>query len=300
MKKTLLHILAAATVLFTVAACSKEEDDGFIFNPDASGPVAPAAPQGKVASRLEVPALKEGNLLLSHWSIEGGDSVMTFCVEYDKKKYHSRWVAFRFDATTAARKVGRKDYDIKPQYPIDPLLPTSYAIESDASFQGYQHGHLVASADRLYSRTANDNTFYMTNMSPQTAKFNSPYWSEFEQFVQGKGRDRSFADTLYVCKGGTIDKEAHIIEYVSRGRMAVPRYYFMALLKVKNGKYTSLGFWMEHKSYGSKAPERSEMRQKTLSIDELEELTGIDFFHNLPDVVENATEQLCLPSAWGL
>ena len=42
------------------------------------------------------------------------------------------------------------------------------------------------------------------------------------------------------------------------------------------------------------------MRQKTLSIDELEELTGIDFFHNLPDVVENATEQLCLPSAWGL
>ena len=300
MKKTLLHILAAATVLFTVAACSKEEDDGLIFNPDAPGPVLPSVSQGEVASRLEVPALKDGNLLLSHWSIEGGDSVMTFCVEYDKKKYHSRWVAFRFDATTAIKRVDRKDYSIKPQYPIDPKLPEEFAIESDASFQGYDHGHLVASEDRVYSRQANYNTFYMTNMSPQTAKFNSPYWSEFEQFVRNKGRDRSFADTLYVCKGGTIDKDAHILKYVSRGRIAVPRYYFMALLKVKNGKYTSLGFWMEHKSYGSGSPSYAEMRDKAVCIDELEDSTGIDFFHNLPDVVENATEQLCLPSAWGL
>lgn len=287
-------------MLFTVAACSTDDDDGLSFNPD--GPVAPSLPMapGSVASRLEVPALKAGNLFLSHWSVENGDSVMTFCLEYDKAKYHSRWVAFRFDATTSLKRVSRKDYSIKPQYPIDPKLPTAYAIESDASFQGYQHGHLVASADRLYSRLANDNTFYMTNMSPQRAKFNSPYWSEFEQFVQDKGRSRSFADTLYVCKGGTIDKDAHIIEYVSRGRMAVPRYYFMALLKVKNGKYTSLGFWMEHKSYGNGSPSYAEMRDKAVSIDELEELTGIDFFHNLPDVIENATEKLFSPSVWGL
>lgn len=287
-------------MLFTVAACSKEDDDGFSFEPEGpSVPVAPAA-QGSVASRLEVPALKGGNLFVSHWTVENGDSVMTYCLEYDKAKHHSRWVAFRFDATTALKRVGRKDYGIKPQYPIDPKLPTAYAIESDASFQGYQHGHLVASADRLYSRQGNDNTFYMSNMSPQRAQFNSPYWSEFEQFVQSKGRNRSFADTLYVCKGGTIDKEAHIIEYVSRGRIAVPRYYFMALLKVKNGKYTSMGFWMEHKSYGSGAPSYAEMRAKAVSIDELEELTGIDFFHNLPDVVEAATEKLYSPSVWGL
>lgn len=287
-------------MLFTVAACSKEDDDGFYFEPD--GPAAPVAPavQGSVASRLEVPALKGGNLLVSHWTVENGDSVMTYCLEYDTAKHHSRWVAFRFDATTALKRVGRKDYSIKPQYPIDPKLPTAYAIESDAPFQGYQHGHLVASADRLYSRQGNDNTFYMSNMSPQRAKFNSPYWSEFEQFVQSKGRNRSFADTLYVCKGGTIDKDAHIIEYVSRGRIAVPRYYFMALLKVKNGKYTSLGFWMEHKSYGSSSPSYAEMRDKAVSIDELEELTGIDFFHNLPDVVEDATEKLYSPSVWGL
>lgn len=287
-------------MLFTVAACSKETDDGFFFEPDA--PSAPTVPvvQGGVASRLEVPALKAGNLFVTHWTKESGDSVMTFCLEYDKKKHHSRWVAFRFDATTSLKRVSRKDYSIKPQYPIDPKLPGEFAIESDASFQGYQHGHLVASADRLYSRQANDNTFYMSNMSPQRAKFNSPYWSEFEQFVQSKGRNRSFADTLYVCKGGTIDKDAHILEYVSRGRIAVPRYYFMALLKVKNGKYTSLGFWMEHKSYGSGSPSYAEMRDKAVSIDELEELTGIDFFHNLPDVIEAATEKIYSPSVWGL
>ncbi len=290
-----------AVAISAAAACGGEDDLGFELGGGNNGGFAPGT-RATVAQRLETPALRPGNLLISHWSKEGGDSVMTYCLEYDYAKYHSRWVAFRFDAITRARKVGRKDYDIKPQYPIDPFLNTSNGLESDARFNGdggwYDHGHLCASADRLYSRIGNDNTFFMTNMSPMKSSFNSSYWSVLERYVQDKGRNTSFSDTLYVCKGGTIN-QGMTLGYVSNGRMPIPKYYFMALLKVKNGNYSSIAFWMEHKNYGVN-PSEKDMAQHAISVDELEELTGIDFFHNLPDVVERACESRCDTGAWGL
>lgn len=295
----ILSAILTATVLSTVAACADDEDN-VILGGGGQKPVTP--PSNGLLARMEVPATLAGNDVIAHWDVIGGDSVLTYCLEYDRRQYHSRWVAFRFDGRTRSKLVARKDYSIRPQYPADPQLPTGVGIENDASFNGYQHGHLCASADRLYSRTANDQTFYMTNMSPMLGDFNSNYWVTLEGLVQKKGRDATFADTLYVVKGGTIT-ENYVLKRVASGRIVVPKYYYMALLKVKNGNYSAIAFWMEHKRYGysgnTTAP-LSDMKQHALSVDRLEELTGIDFFHNLPDVVEQSVETQCFPSAWGL
>ena len=272
--------LAWAAVIFTAASCSQDDDNDFHFtDTTVPGNVSSAA-----TSRIEVPKLKSGNLFVAHWTREGGDSVMTYCLEYDRTKYHSRWVAFRFDGSTRDKSVSRKSYDIKPQYPADPVLKklladigSSQYIENDASFNGYNHGHLCASADRLYSRQANDNTFYMTNMSPQLGNFNSYYWVTLENQVQRLGRNEKFADTLYVVKGGTI-AEGQIIRYVANERMAVPKYYFMAPLKVKNGVYSSIAFLMEHKDYGYNHGN----------------------YAPLSAMVEAPVEQQCSPSAWDI
>lgn len=297
--------LAWAAVIFTAASCSQDDDNDFHF----TDTTVPGSVSSAATTRIEVPKLKSGNLFVAHWTREGGDSVMTYCLEYDRTKYHSRWVAFRFDGSTRDKSVSRKSYDIKPQYPADPVLKklladigSSQYIENDASFNGYNHGHLCASADRLYSRQANDNTFYMTNMSPQLGNFNSYYWVTLENQVQRLGRNEKFADTLYVVKGGTI-AEGQIIRYVANERIAVPKYYFMALLKVKNGVYSSIAFLMEHKDYGynhgNYAP-LSAMAGHAVSVAWLEEKTGINFFHNLPDIVEAPVEQQCSPSAWDI
>lgn len=293
--RKLIHTLAAAVVL-TAAACDSDHDNGLVLGSKPDGATTPSG--RNVTSRIEVPALRTGNAFIAHWSRENGDSVMTYCLEYDFSKNHSRWVAFRFDNVTRAQTVGRKDYSIKPQYPADPLLPASPANTDDRSFSRYQHGHLVASADRLYSRTANDNTFFMSNMSPQIASFNSPYWSTYENWVQTKGRDRNFADTLYVVKGGTIDS-GQTLETLATSRTVVPKYYFMALLRVKNGAYSAIGFWMEHKDYRM-APTDAMVKGSIVSIDALEQLTGIDFFPNLPDAAELPVEATCTPGDWGL
>lgn len=249
---------------------------------------------------IEVPQLKEGNIFVYHAVKVGADSIMNYCLDYDPQKYHSRWVAFRFDNNTRNKSVGRKDYSIKPQYPQDPKLNPAWALEDDALYgSGYNHGHLVASADRLYSREANDQTFYMTNMSPQIGDFNSGLWADFEQEIQSRGRDRSFSDTLYVCKGGTIDRSDHVNKNrVAGGLMVVPKYYFMAAVAVKNGGYKGIAFWLEHKRYSNSYSSTTEMRKFAISIDALEEKTGIDFFHNLPDKVENAIEANYNPNEW--
>lgn len=297
--RIILSTILTATVILTVAACADDEEK-VIFGGGDKKPVTP--PSSKLLARMEVPATLAGNDVIAHWDVIGGDSVLTYCLEYDRRQYHSRWVAFRFDSLTRIQRVARKDYNIQPQYPADPQLPTGVGIEDDTFFNGYQRGHLCASADRLFSRTANDQTFYMTNMSPMLRDFNENYWVTLEALVQKKGRDATFADTLYVVKGGAIT-DNYVLRRVASGRIVVPKYYYMALLKVKNGNYSAIAFWMEHKNYGysgnTKAPP-SEMKQHALSVDRLEELTGIDFFHNLPDVVEQSVETLCFPSAWGL
>lgn len=285
--------------LLLVVACGEDAPNGFTLGQEGQGeqPSPPPVPPTSLvrdAARLEMPKLTgaASELFVVHRTAPSrpqADSVVNFAYAYDVERMHSRWVAFRFDSDTRPRVVGRKDYTIRPKYPIDPKLPVRYALPSDLTFNGYDHGHLCASADRLYSREANDQTFYMSNMSPQTGYFNQQYWTAFEEHVQTLGRDASFADTLYVVKGGTIAEERGILGYLRSARVPIPKYYYMALLKVKNGVYTSLGFWVEHKDYGRKG-NKSVLRQHVVSIQELQQHTGIDFFHNLDDRVESKVE----------
>ncbi|MFW5582266.1 MAG: DNA/RNA non-specific endonuclease, partial [Bacteroidales bacterium] len=211
MKKNLFIVSLCLALGGCLCFSCGDDDDGIVYGQENTNPGGGPllTTETAVRLRLETPATKSGNVFISHWSVEDGDSVMTYCLEYDPVKHHSRWVAFRFDGRTRAKEVQRKDREILPQYPEDPKLNGQNAIEDDARFNGYDHGHLCASADRLYSRTANDNTFYMTNMSPQIWSFNQNYWVVLEGLVQNLGRSEKngayFADTLYVVKGGTID-----------------------------------------------------------------------------------------------
>lgn len=315
-RHTLLATLLLALCAGCMVSCGDDEDSDIILG-GGDGPVNPSPnpnpqpdpnptpdPDDKPtvtgeAARLEMPRMIKGTRFVTHHTQYNGKKILNFALEYDPQCKHSRWVAFRFDNDTRAKNVGRKDYDIKPQYPRDPELNSNEALPSDLSFgRGYDHGHLCASADRLFSREGNDQTFYMSNMSPQISNFNQKYWTTLEQHVQKLGRDRSFADTLYVVKGGTITK-GNTIGTIKNGATVIPKYYYMALLKVRNNGYQSIGFLIEHKNYGSKNAPLSDMKKHIVSIDELEHKTGIDFFHNLPDHIENLVEKQKDSYNWG-
>ena len=248
-------------------------------------------------NRVEMPHLQAGDVFIVHQATDMTGNPVNYSVAYVTESHHSRWVAFRFDTQMSEKKVGRKDYYTYPQYPRDPLYSGTPA--DDVSFSGYQHGHLCASNDRICSRVANDQTFYMSNMSPMLGRFNEDYWTLYESYVQGLARSKNFADILYVVKGGTISS-GQTMGTISAGgsRMPVPQYYFIALLKYKSGNYTAIGFWVEHREYNTISDSWAEISKHAVSIDELEEKTGIDFFCNLPDKVENAAEASAMVNAW--
>ena len=228
---------------------------------------------------------------------------MSFCYEYDRQKYHTRWVAYRFDGITSKTATGRSN-----EWGDDPKLAKAGISIGAGYFQGYNRGHICPSADRTYSVEANVQTFYTSNMSPQNGVFNPGLWAQHEDFVRKLGQrcyaktssnySKRFADTLYVVKGGTIDDGNTIgTSYSSNGlRIVVPKYYFVALLKVKGGVYNAIGFRFEHKPLDAD-PDFNAF-DYAMSIDELEAFTGIDFFANLPDATEKNIEQAYVESAW--
>ena len=246
--------------------------------------------------------------IYAHYVTYKGKKVLNFVVDWHKDKLHSRWVAFQFTNTTAAQNWNRNNWE-STEWGGDPFQPDPQIPEREGTDQysfrnsGYARGHLLASADRLFSKEANEQTFYMSNMSPQQYQFNGNDWSDLENLVRNWGRNDSFRDTLFVVKGGTIE-DGQIIKYINNysqpngTKIAVPKYYFMALLcKKHNGTqntYKAIGFWVEHKSYGG-SPVLSDW---AVTIDELESKTGIDFFCNLNDNVENAVESNYNKGEW--
>ena len=266
--------------------------------------------------RLEFPHLKGGsnNIVLIHTVASLGRDNVNYSVEWDSNLQpegwndggtlrSQRWSAYTMHAGNTSSATNRwPDYE----YPNDPLLSSQYQFSSDPYWSsGYDHGHIFPSADRAYgyNQEANKQTFYLTNMQPQVNGFNAGVWSNMEAQVR-KWNSRNFRDTLYIVKGGTIDHASNILRAIGSGsnRIPVPKYFFMALLcknsNSTNGGYKALGFWIEHKSSSD-----SSLGKYVVNIDELERLTGIDFFCNLPDIYENAVEALPVANvkrAWNL
>ena len=106
----------------------------------------------------------------------------------------------------------------------------------------------MASADRLYSIPANEQTFFYSNMSPQVHSFNGGIWASLENKVQGWGALSAIRDTLYVAKGGTIAPH-QTLGTIGDNKIVIPKYYFMALLAKKGATYKSIAFWFEHRAH---------------------------------------------------
>jgi endonuclease G len=151
-------------------------------------------------------------------------------------------------------------------------------------------------------------TFYLTNMQPQYAAFNGSlrdneaYKNNWSPWYRLESQVRTWAnasatEVLYVVKGGTIEDNQLLTK---KGELRVPKYYFVALLLKNAQGYKAVGFWMEHQSsYASKL----ELSSYAVNIRTLEQNTGIDFFCNLPDDIEERVETLPkenIINAWSL
>ena len=265
----------------------------------------------QVANRLEIPQLR-GNatdLFIVHTVPNYG---INYCMEYDCNLKAQRWSAYQSYASNNVKNWNRSDWRKTEwggdPFQEDPLIPTQYRTTlADHRSNGHDRGHIMGSEDRVNSKDANEQTFYLSNMQPQLNGFNAQgIWLELENRIRDSYRNHDakrsnyFCDTLYVVKGGTIDEGNYTRVRGAGQSLVCPNYFFMALLrksskdKTQNG-YAAIGFWMAHKSNTD-----TDCAKYAVSIDRLEELTGIDFFCNLPDEIEKKVESNLVLSTWKL
>lgn len=319
MKQIKIYLFALLAVLSMAACGSSDDGDG-----NGSGSGSGSGTGGgssvintnknevttdKAVTRLEFPKLKGGNsIIIVHRdgnSKQYDPDNVNYAVEWDRVKKSQRWSCYIITKNNRAKNTNRYKSESN-QYPNDPDLAASNRWEKDYIYRsGFDHGHICPSNDRLYSSNANYQTFYLTNMQPQYAVFNGshkdhPYsgiWIKMENYLNSYKLD--YKDTMYVCKGGTIDKDDHILTRI-QGNLIVPKYFFVAVLVKKMVKgqayYKSIGMWFPHTNvyHGD-----DKLSDYTMSIKDLEEKTGIDFFCNLPDNIERDVESKKILSDWG-
>ena len=272
------------------------------------------------AMRLEMPALRGGasNMFVVHTAPGYG---INYAMEYSLPLKASRWSAYRTYKGFSCNenhwnrnywKDGYWENDTKKTaywdgqywgddpFQQDKLIPQQYRTTlADHQSNGHDRGHVIGSADRLNSMETNGQTFYLSNMHPQLAGFNQRgIWPGLENKIRNSWDKPNFRDTLYVVKGGVIDGDVNYAQGNGQ-RLIAPKYFFMALLcknsNPSQGGYKAIGFWMKHEANDSK-----DFRGHAVSIDELERLTGLDFFCNLPDEIEASVESNMATKAWGI
>ena len=249
---------------------------------------------------LELPAMDNADYGYYSHRFSMKDKVYrNYSFAWSQKDLVSVWLAYPLCKTYTDKVVDRTD-----AWNYDPILGPELSSAPFSYYAGdYARGHQVPSADRLCCREANEQTFYGTNIAPQLNEHNEGIWSNLENRIR---EIANASDTTYVVTGCVVEGSKELTEDSDGKTMTVPVAFFKAVLRYKKGDanvWTAAGFYTDHKNYGGS---NADLKAVSMSIDELEEKTGHDFFVNLAGKIgsdEAAAVEAQKPSSykvWGL
>ena len=229
---------------------------------------------------LELPAMDNPNLgYYTHSFKMNGKSYRNYSFGWSQKDRVALWVAYPLCRLYTNGSVGRTN-----AWALDPLLGEDSAAPFGGYAGSYARGHQLPSADRQCCYDANAQTFYGTNMTPQLNAHNEGIWSSLENKVRNIANG---SDTTYVVTGVIVSASSRKERDSYNNSVTIPDAYFKALLRYSKsstlGQWNAAAFYLEHRSYSGGI-----VKEHSMSIDELEELTGFDFFANLPAKVGEA------------
>ncbi len=196
-----------------------------------------------------------------------------YILSYSEKFEQAQWVAYELNASEAISSFKRDD-NFRP----DPNVKTGSADLNDYKGSGYDRGHLAPAADMGFSEAAMSESFYMSNMSPQSPSFNRGIWKKLETQVRNWAKAY---DKIYVVTGSILKPD---LPTIGKNRVAVPEKYYKIIFREKIGQSNMIAFLLANKK--SEQP----LSSFVVSVDQLERLTGINFFRQLPDELETKLE----------
>lgn len=202
-----------------------------------------------------------------------------YSLAYDEDHEQAKWVYYELTSASISRAVSRTD-DFRP----DPKVSTSSAQLIDYKGSGYDRGHLAPAGSMTQSRKSMSESFFMSNMSPQHPSFNRGIWQQLESTARSWIYEK---EMLHVVTGPVFRDN---IGAIGPNNVTVPGYFYKIIFSPSTGEM--IAFLLPN-SKGDRS-----LDEYVVPVDSIEALTGIDFFSQLEDEIENALESEILLAGW--
>ena len=172
----------------------------------------------------------------------------------------------------------KNNIDRTNDYRFDPLVDNGSAGLDDYHGSGYDMGHLAPAKIMSHNYTSMSESFYLSNISPQVASFNRGIWKTLESKVRYWASDK---DSIYVFTGPILDNP---VNRIGKNNVSVPRAFYKTLLGFYNGRIEGLAFIIPNEQ------SKKSIFSFVTSIDEVEQITGIDFYYSFEKKIQDQFE----------
>lgn len=227
-------------------------------------------------SRIELPALSEEDYIVKY---EGYTS------SYDMFTKTPEWVAYELTKDETYGDAAREGKFFSPDERVLLPQPDDY----DYRGSGWTRGHLAPAADFRWSDDAMWDTFHFTNCCPQDKDLNEGMWNTLEKKCRTWARRYG---SVYIVTGPVIGE--NIYGTIGKNKVTVPDAFFKAVMVHDGSRWQSIAFVMNNNS------RNPNMQKCAMSVDELEELLGLDFFAAMDDNIEAEVEKNYKLGFWKL
>ena len=225
-----------------------------------------------ILNKLEIPKTTQKDIIITHTG---------YSLLYNETHEQANWVAYELTKEETNKLFERTD-----KFITDPLVKTKTANDKDYSDSGFDRGHLAPASDMGWSSTAMAESFYYSNMSPQTASFNRGIWKRLEELVRTWAVENN---SVYIVTGPVLTNG---LPSIGVNKVSVPNYFYKVILDYSEPSIKGIGFIIFNN--GSSEP----LQNYAVTIDSVEKFTGIDFFPLLPDDQEELIEKTLCIKCW--
>ena len=196
-----------------------------------------------------------------------------YTLSYSEEHEQAEWVFYKLTSSKLNLSIERKN-----NFRQDPKVKTSSAQLYDYKGSGYDRGHLAPAADMKYNSNSMSESFYLTNISPQSASFNRGVWRKIEKKI----RDWSYIYGELIIVTGPI-LECDSFGEIGSNKVTIPKWYYKVVIDPDNYE-RNLAFLIQNTGSSES------IKSFVVTIDQLEEFSGIDFFYKLSDGIEKSFE----------
>lgn len=197
-----------------------------------------------------------------------------YVLNYNEEHEVANWVSYELEKNHLRNCVKRAN-----NFKSDPMVSTGSATVKDYSGSGYDKGHLVPAGDMKFSHEAMNDTFFLSNITPQPAGFNRGQWSQLETLIRAWAFNYQ---KVWIVTGPILEKGLDVIGKTND--ISVPLKYFKVILRKSGSTYEGMAFLMD-----TDVP-YLDLESYVSTIDEVEKLSGYDYFSFLDDSIESKIE----------